>query len=98
MAVETSQSILAWGDETFGPITDADAFVRRITDELVELAEAVRAGDQAEVGAEAADVAILLHRLLGPYRLDLNAEIDRKMSINRARVWKTDGKGAGSHV
>ena len=98
MAVETSQSILAWGDETFGPITDSDAFVQRAAGELAELAEAVRAGDRAEIGAEAADVAILLHRLMGHYGRDLSAEIDRKMSINRARVWKTDGKGAGSHI
>jgi hypothetical protein len=29
---------------------------------------------------------------------DLLCEIDRKMEINRKRVWRTDGTGHGYHV
>ncbi len=95
---ETSRSILAWGDETFGTVADPGALVRRAEIELCELAVAVEAGDRDEAGREAADVAILLHRLMGLFGKDLDAEIDAKMSINRSRQWRSAGDGTGGHV
>jgi NTP pyrophosphatase (non-canonical NTP hydrolase) len=95
---ETSKSIREWGDEAFGEVKDLGALVRRARGELDELAEAVRAGDAAAIGSEAADVAILLHRLAALKGRDLGAEVDAKMKINRARQWKRAGDGTGGHV
>jgi NTP pyrophosphatase (non-canonical NTP hydrolase) len=98
MATETSQTIRKWGDETFGKVADLSALVVRARGELDELLDAVRAGDMAEAGREAADVAILLHRLLALSGMDLSDEVDAKMAINRARTWKAAGDGTGGHV
>lgn len=95
---ETSRSILAWGDGVFGPISDRDAYVERIKLELEELAHAMRVGDGDEIGREAADVVILLHRLAATHGKDLNHEVDLKMAINRARRWETNGSGVGRHI
>ena len=98
MPVETSQTIRVWGDATFGEVKDLAALVSRARGELDELAEAVRAGDMAEAGREAADVVILLHRLVALAGMDLTEQVDSKMAINRARTWKTAGDGTGGHV
>ncbi len=98
MATETSNTIRVWGDATFGEVKDLAALVSRARGELDELAEAVRAGDMAEAGREAADVVILLHRLVALAGMDLNEQVDAKMAINRARTWKSAGDGTGGHV
>ena len=51
-----------------------------------------------KVPAEAADVAIVLYGVAHIKGFDLQAEIDRKMAINRARRWKANGDGTGYHV
>jgi len=98
MANETSQSIRIWGDETFGKVADLSALVVRARGELDELEQAIRAGDKPEIGKEAADVVILLHRLLALAGMDLTAEVDAKMAINRSRKWRAAGDGTGGHV
>jgi NTP pyrophosphatase (non-canonical NTP hydrolase) len=98
MANETSQSIRIWGDETFGDVRSLSALVARARTELDELDHAVSGADYDEAGKEAADVAILLHRLLALVGKDLAAEVDAKMAINRARAWKRAGDGTGGHV
>jgi NTP pyrophosphatase (non-canonical NTP hydrolase) len=98
MATETSNSIRDWGDETFGKVSDLSALVARARGELDELEEAIRAGDLAEAGREAADVVILLHRLVALAGMDLNEQVDAKMAVNRARKWKATGDGTGGHV
>ena len=98
MPVETSNTIRVWGDETFGEVKDLAALVIRARGELDELEQAVRAGDMAEAGKEAADVVILLHRLVALAGMDLTAQVDAKMAINRARKWKAAGDGTGGHV
>jgi NTP pyrophosphatase (non-canonical NTP hydrolase) len=98
MAAETSNSIRVWGDETFGKVSDLSALVARARGELDELDQAIRANDKAEIGREAADVVILLHRLVALTGLDLAAEVDAKMAVNRARRWKAAGDGTGGHV
>lgn len=98
MATETSKSIRDWGDETFGKVSDLAALLVRARGELDELEQAVRAGDKAEAGREAADVVILLHRLVALAGMDLNEQVDAKMAINRARKWKAAGDGTGGHV
>ncbi len=56
------------------------------------------ANDTAEIGREAADVAILLHRLVALAGRDLAEEVDAKMAVNRARRWYAAGDGTGGHV
>lgn len=98
MATETSNTIRVWGDATFGEVKDLAALVARARGEMDELEQALRAGDFAEAGREAADVVILLHRLVALAGMDLNEQVDAKMAINRARTWKAAGDGTGGHV
>ena len=98
MANETSSTICAWGDATFGEVTDLSALVSRARSELDELDQAIRARETAEIGREAADVAILLHRLVALIGRDLGEEVDAKMAVNRARKWYAAGDGTGGHV
>ena len=98
MATETSNTIRIWGDATFGQPSDLTVLVTRARLEMDELEQAIREGDMAEAGREAADVVILLHRLAGILGLELNEQVDAKMAINRARKWKTTGDGTGSHI
>ncbi|MGE0044699.1 MAG: nucleotide pyrophosphohydrolase [Hyphomonadaceae bacterium] len=98
MAHETSASIAAWGGETFGPVADFTVLVQRARGEFDELERAVGAGDAEEIGAEAADVVILLHRLCGLLGVELSEQVDSKMQINRARRWIASGDGVGRHT
>lgn len=95
---ETSATIKAWGDATFGRAKDPVKLVERAELEMAELKEALAAGDMAEAGKEAADVVILLHRLMGDLGKDLSTEVDAKMAINRNRKWISAGDGTGRHV
>ena len=96
--IETSQTIKAWGDETFGKAMDPVKLVERAEVEMAELKEALAAGDLPEAGKEAADVVILLHRLMGDLGKELSAEVEAKMAINRERQWISAGDGTGRHV
>ncbi len=98
MATETSNSIRAWGDETFGKVADLSALIARARGELDELDEAIKANDRPEIGREAADVVILLHRLVALAGMELSEQVDAKMAVNRARTWKAAGDGTGGHV
>ncbi len=95
---ETSASIAQWGAETFGPVADFAVLTARARAEFDELDAAVRAGNADEIGREAADVVILLHRLVGLIGKDLAAEVDAKMHINRNRQWRLSGDGVGQHT
>ncbi len=98
MTRETSLTIREWGDAIFGAPKDLAVLVARARLEMDELEEALRDGDHAEAGREAADVVILLHRIAGLMGQDLYDQVDAKMGINRARQWKAAGDGTGSHV
>lgn len=98
MATETSKTIREWGDAIFGAPTDLTVLVKRARVEMDELEQALREGDHAEAGREAADVVILLHRLTGILGLELSEQVDAKMAINRARKWKSSGDGTGGHI
>lgn len=50
------------------------------------------------VAEELADCAIVLAVLAGRRGVDLAAEVDRKMAINRARRWVVRGDGTGYHA
>lgn len=51
-----------------------------------------------KVGEEIADVIIVLYGVASMRGIDLHAEIDKKMAVNRNRVWKVRGDGTGYHV
>jgi NTP pyrophosphatase (non-canonical NTP hydrolase) len=98
MPRESSASIAAWGEATFGPVRDHAVLVTRARAELDELVEALTAGQSAEALAEAADIVILLHRLAHELGGDLAAAVDAKMQINRSRQWRATDGGVGAHI
>lgn len=98
MPPETSASIATWAQDTFGPAPDLMALHARAALELAELAQALAAGTPAETLSEAADVAILLHRIAALSGGDLTSAVDAKMAINRSRTWQRAGDGTGRHV
>lgn len=52
----------------------------------------------AYVAAELADVAICLDVMAERRGIGLRVEVDRKMAINRARRWQSNGDGTGRHI
>jgi len=98
MGQESSNTILLWGDETFGQVENPITLVNRARQELDELLDALNAENNHEAGQEAADVTILLHRLMGLLGKDLAEEVDAKMKINRQRRWNVSGDGTGGHI
>ena len=87
---ETIESVLKWADETFGPCTSLDVARRRVKDEMLEFYSAIR---NEHIIDEAADVWITLARIPG-----IQEAIDKKMAINRARPWISNGDGTGQHL
>ncbi|MEX0300152.1 MAG: dATP/dGTP pyrophosphohydrolase domain-containing protein [Kordiimonas sp.] len=98
MKTETQKSVAEWAEQTFGPAKDHSVLVTRAISEMEELLEAVENNDTAEIGKEAADVAILLWRLMEQNGLDLSQEIMKKMQENRTREWAPKGDGTGKHI
>ncbi len=99
MQRETTASITRWGDSAFGPVSELARLIDRAEGELAELREAVQLAEGPDALAmEAADVVILLHRLVGLTGLDLDQAVQDKMAINRARRWTPEGDGTGQHV
>ncbi|MEO1702608.1 MAG: dATP/dGTP pyrophosphohydrolase domain-containing protein [Pseudomonadota bacterium] len=97
---ETSASIAQWAERAFGPASDLTALVTRAEQELAELNAAILSGSSADsIEAEAADVTILLHRIvvLGADG-ELSDAVDAKMAINRSRKWQPAGNGTGKHI
>lgn len=87
------EEIVAWANQTFGPVTDRIAFAR-FMGEVNELKAALEHEDSDAIQEECADVLITLYRIAGPNLLDA---VDRKMQINRKRVWVRNGDGTGYH-
>ncbi len=78
-----------WALATFGEAT-IESTMRRIDQELREFYE--------DPVGEAKDIAIFLYRLMSVAGKDLDAEVDAKMEINRARTWVLSGDGCGQHT
>jgi NTP pyrophosphatase (non-canonical NTP hydrolase) len=97
MKRETSRTIAEWGEETFGPARP-EALIDRATLELAELSASLASADAEAITSEAADVAILLHRLSHIHGWDLAEAVDAKMARNRARIWERSGDGTGRHL
>lgn len=96
--METQQSVNEWQRETFGEQSNPFAIADKLLRELWELHAKMQKGTRSEIAEELADVQIVLWQLAGAYRVDLQAEVDRKMAINRARKWRLHGDGTAQHV
>lgn len=97
--METQAKISEWCEATFGPSSSNARVAARANEEMAELLRALTVDDKHPKAAEEiADVVIILSRLATRLGADLQAEVDRKMAVNRARVWKLDGSGHGYHV
>ena len=64
MLRETSQSILEWGDATFGKVDNPLALVTRAREELTELEKALADDDANGAAQEAADVSAALEAIV----------------------------------
>lgn len=98
---ETQESISAWANETFGKPHMLATIVARLNEEMAELVSAVSTAriDDAKVLSECADVYIVLCQVANKLGRSLEAEVDFKMRINRARKWVTsrENPGVGQH-
>lgn len=102
---ETSE----WARETFGKVPLGQV-ANRMNVEVAELlvsldgfaAAAPGGQDQADArehaAAECADVFIMLVQIAFGLGVDLGAEAEKKMAINRARRWETGPNGKVQHV
>lgn len=98
-ATEDQYTISAWATATFGPVGSNLSVAVRANQEMAELMRALAIADtHPKAAEEVADIVIILYRLADRLGVDLHAEIDRKMAINRGRTWLLDGNGHGQHV
>lgn len=97
--VETQETIETWRQATFGtPVTTA-RMAARANEEMAELLRALTVDDShPKAASEVADVVICLYGVASRLGVDLHAEVDRKMAVNRQRVWKVTDQGHGYHV
>ena len=94
LKTETPTSVKIWANETFG-WADIATQLRRARQEMEELLDAHAKGQSySALAEEAADVCICLFRLIAS--IDPQA-INKKMEINRGRVWMKNGDGTGYH-
>ena len=72
------------------------------TDVIEAISKAIRATPHSpqpeKIAEEAADVLIVLYGVAHMRGFDLQAEIDRKMAVNRSRQWAARGDGTGYHI
>lgn len=95
---ETQESISTWAMNTFGAAQSNVRVAARANEEMAELLRVLASGDASrKAPEEVADVLIVLYCLATRLGVDVHAEVDRKMEINRARKWKLDGTGHGYH-
>lgn len=96
---ENQKTISDWADKTFGPSGSNARVAARANEEMAELLRALTADDEhPKAVEEVADIVIILYRLATRLGVDLHDEIERKMNINRDRIWKRDNTGHGYHV
>ena len=95
--METQQSITEWADSV-GIQPDPYRAVTRAGEELQEALDELLAGRSQDAAIELADVVICLHVAASKMGVDLQAEIDAKMRINRNRQWRLDATGCAYHI
>ena len=98
-AAETQSSIALWAEHTFGLSTQIRA-ATRMNEEVAELLAKMSNAtvSHSKIIEEVADVQIVLYVLAERLHMNLDAEVQNKMKVNRSRKWKLDGSGCGQHV
>jgi len=94
---ETQATISEWA-ASVGINAEPERVVTRAAEEMDEALDAVRSGDMQHTAVELADVVICLFVAAERMGVDLQAEIDAKMRINRGRTWRRDASGCVYHV
>lgn len=96
--LDTMQSSIgSWGDETFST-SNADSVLSHLREEIDEffvVAPTMPDNPKYDEAEEAADVFLLLLHFAHKKGFSLAAAADRKMTINRRRVWSTDAEPGG---
>ena len=96
---ETQKTVSEWATKTFGYPKSPDVAIRRMLQECEELYIKLGEGCTHEQYAdEIADIIICGYQVMNTLGFDMNACIDHKMEINRARKWKLNNDGTGQHV
>lgn len=97
--IEDQYQVSRWAEETFGPASSNARVAARANEEMAELLRALTSDDEhPKAPEEIADIVIVLYRLATRLGSDIGEEIERKMKINRARIWNVDKDGHGYHV
>jgi hypothetical protein len=96
---EDQSSIALWAEQTFGLSTQLRA-ATRMNEEVAELLAKMSnpSVSNAAIVEEVADVQIVLYVLASRLHMGLDAEVQKKMAVNRGREWRLDGSGCGQHV
>ena len=89
---------MAWKRATFPRETIASA-ARHLADEAAQLLANPSSGEEyADVRMLLWSVEDHLARLTAAHGIDLAAEVEAKLAVNRARIWKDRGDGVWEHV
>ena len=97
--METQKTVSQWSEDTFGEVGSNIRVAARANEEMAELLRALSQNDNHPMaGEEVADVVIVLYRLATRMGIDLHAEIDRKMAVNRTRKWDADSGIGWKHT
>lgn len=97
--IEDQSTIEVWSRETFGKPSSNLRIAIRANEEMAELLRALAIDDtNPKAASEIADVLIVLYGVAEGLGVHLATEVNRKMAINRRRIWELDGTGHGYHV
>lgn len=93
------QKVNAWQDDAFGHLNTFENIRQKLGEEITELASVLwpepgnfvdpenPIGHRAKIADECADVVIVLMGLAKNQGFDLLTEVERKLEINRERIW-----------
>lgn len=93
------REITQWSDNTFGDKSPIE-IATRMNNEVAELLTGLANNPEAinEHAGECADVLIMLVQVAHKLGVDLEAELDKKMVINKDRQWTVLASGKAQHV
>lgn len=88
---QLTEEVFDWAEATFPNRNDASMYLK-MYGEIAEMIESD--GDANEI----ADMFILLLDYAKRKKVDVTTAVQRKLEVNRDRVWATDKNGVNSHV
>jgi NTP pyrophosphatase (non-canonical NTP hydrolase) len=83
-----------WGDSVF-PKRTSVSVAAHFEEEAGEFMAALRSGEREQAEEELADCFILLMQFAHVSGLRLSEVAERKMTVNRARTWRSEPEPAG---